>query len=156
MKNDSFRITSLPRDLVERIRTTLRDDLGNTLHVRRDDARHQCRSCLRLTEPGEGFIALSHRPFASQHPFAESGPVYLHERECEPWARPGAWPDEFPRNEVVLRAYGTNEEIADARFVGRHAVEEVVAEMLANERVAFLHARNSTYGCFMFRVDRAS
>ena len=32
---------------------------------------------------------------------------------------------------------------------------EVIAELLANERVAYLHARNSAYGCFMFRIDRA-
>lgn len=155
MKSDAFVVTALPPDLVERIRRTRVDDFGNRLHVRKDESRHQCRSCLALTEPGEGFLALSHRPFAEAQPFAEVGPIYLHERACEPYAASGAWPAEFPRSEVVLRAYGENGEIADARYVGKRSVEEAVAELLASPRVAYLHARNSAYGCFMFRVDRA-
>ncbi|MEO7917921.1 MAG: DUF1203 domain-containing protein [Thermoanaerobaculia bacterium] len=122
--------------------------------VRRDDARHQCRSCLRLTEPGEGFLLLSYRPFASDQPYAESGPVFIHERRCVPYEEASAYPSEFPRREVVLRAYNAQDEIEAAERVGERRVEDVIAGLVENSRVAYIHARNAAYGCYMFRIDR--
>jgi hypothetical protein len=31
----------------------------------------------------------------------------------------------------------------------------VLAELFADPQVAYVHARNLTYGCYMFRVERA-
>ena len=134
----------------------MKDDLGHALTVRRDSSRHQCRACLRLTEPGDGFILLSHSPFASDQPYAEVGPIFIHDKECRPYAKAEEYPEEFPRNAVVLRAYNERDEIEDAAFVGSRPVEEVIAGLFERPRVAYVHARNSTYGCFMFRIDRAN
>ncbi len=153
--DQAFRIVPLAAGLADQARRARVDAFGHALAERRDAERHQCRSCLRLTEPFEAYLALLHRPFERPQAFAESGPVYLHARACEPYAQAGEWPAEFPREQVVLRAYGADDEIADARFVGRRPVEQVVAELLAEPRTAYLHARNSTYGCYMFRVERA-
>lgn len=153
--NEEFRIVPLDHGLAAEARRSRVDAFGNALVERRDADRHQCRSCLRLTEPFEPYLALLHRPFERRQPFAESGPVYLHARACEPYAQSAEWPAEFPREQVVLRAYGPDDEIADARFVGRRPVEQVVAELLAEPHTAYLHARNSSYGCYMFRVERA-
>lgn len=152
--SNGFRIRPLPAEVAERVRRTMTDDLGNRLCERRDEARHQCRSCLRLTEPDEPYLALSYRPFPSPQPFAECGPVYLHLRACQPYSRPAEWPAEFPREQVVLRAYGENHEICDARYVGRRPAEDVLRELLADPGTAYVHARNSSYGCFMFRIER--
>jgi hypothetical protein len=152
----TFRISALPHDVVSRARREMKDELGHALTVRRDSSRHQCRACLRLTEPEEGFILLSHSPFGSDQPYAEVGPIFIHEKECRPYEKADAYPEEFPRNAVVLRAYNGRDEIEDAAFVGSRPAEDVIAALLENPRVAYLHARNSTYGCFMFRIDRAN
>ncbi len=156
MTNHRFRVSPLPPDIVRQARRSRTDAFGNDLVERRDDDRHQCRSCLRLTEPGEPYLALAHRPFPTAHPFAETGPIYVHARACAPYSDSHEYPAKFPRQEVVLRAYGSNDEITDARFVGERRVEEVIGELLDDGRNAYLHARNSTYGCFMFRIDRAA
>jgi len=153
--SNGFRITPLPAEVADHVRRTMTDEFGNRLSERRDEDRHQCRSCLRLTEPNEPYVGLSYRPFPGPQPFAESGPVYLHLRPCQPYEQAGEWPAEFPREQVVLRAYGENHEISDARYVGRRPAEDVIAELLADPRNAYVHARNSTYGCLMFRIDRA-
>ena len=155
MNQAAFTVTPLAEDFVRMVRTQRVDAFGNRVDIRHDDARHQCRSCLRLTDPGEPYLALAYKPFAGTHAFAEVGPVYLHLRECEPYSTRAKYPEEFPQDAVVLRAYGSNEEIVGARFVGSRPVEEVIGEMLGDERVAWIHARNSGYGCYMFRVDRA-
>jgi hypothetical protein len=133
----------------------MKDDFGHALSVRRDSSRHQCRACLHLTEPEEGFILLSYSPFASDQPYAEVGPIFIHERECRPYEDTRVYPAEFPREAVVLRAYDDREEIEDAEYVGNWPVDHAIARLFESPRVSYLHARNSTYGCFMFRIDRA-
>ena len=134
----------------------MKDDFGHALSVRRDSSRHQCRACLRLTEPEEGCILLSYSPFTSDQPYAEVGPIFIHERECRPYEDTREYPAEFPREAVVLRAYNDRDEIEEAAFVGNRPVEEAIASLFENPHVSYLHARNSTYGCFMFRIDRAA
>jgi hypothetical protein len=153
---ETFRITPVSPDAAARIRREMKDDFGHALSVRRDSSHHQCRACLRLTEPGEGFILLSYSPFTSDQPYAEVGPIFIHERDCRPYEATPEYPAEFPREAVVLRAYDERDEIEDAGFVGRRPVEGQIARLFENPRVAYIHARNSTYGCFMFRIDRAA
>jgi hypothetical protein len=154
MKENTFRVSPLSQDFVREIRSTRKDRRGNEVSVRSDPGQHQCRSCLRLTEPGERHLLLSHTPFESDHPYAETGPIFIHERECEPFAADG-YPPEFPHHDVALRAYTAADEIADARLVGPDRVEDVIAGFFGDDRVSYIHARNGGYGCFMFRIDRA-
>jgi hypothetical protein len=150
-----FAIRPLAAEYAHELRTTRCDVFGQPIDERRDEAPHQCRVCLRLTAPGEAYLLLSHRAHWDDTLFAETGPVYIHARHCEPYADVERWPAEFPRAEVVLRAYDANHEIAAAELVGGRATEDVIGELFAMPRVAYLHARNSTYGCYMFRIDRA-
>jgi hypothetical protein len=150
-----FRIVPLDRDVVAAARKSMRDEHGNALVVLRDGEPHQCRSCLRLSLPTEGVILLAYRPFASRHPYAEVGPIFVHERECEPYEDIGTYPPEFPRRAVVLRGYDDRDRIVSAEAVGDRRVEDVIAESFGSPATAYLHARNLGYGCFMFRIDRA-
>jgi hypothetical protein len=150
----TFQVSALPTEFARRIRERMEDDAGNRLTVRRDGERHQCRHCLRLTEPGEGFILLSYSPFSSRQPYAEHGPIFIHERNCSRYDREREYPEEFPRKAVVLRGYNAAEEIVGAEYAGGREVEDVIGELFADARVSRIHARNSTYGCFMFRIDR--
>lgn len=152
----SFRIAPFPATLADQVRATRRDASGNVTPVRRDADRHQCRSCLALTEPWEPYLLLSHRPFDSAHPYAETGPVFLHERVCTPYATPEAYPAEMPRTFVVLRAYDEHDAIADATLVGKREIEGALEELLAKPGIAYVHVRNAGYGCFICRVDRAA
>jgi hypothetical protein len=149
-----FRIVPLALDFAAAIRASHRNGLENSLSLVRDGAPHQCRCCLDLSAPDEGVILLSHRPFASAQPYAEVGPIFIHERDCSPYADPHRYPPEFPRDAVVLRAYDVADRIVGAQVVGDRAVESVIEGLFDSEETAYLHARNVGYGCFMFRVDR--
>jgi hypothetical protein len=154
MKNAEFRVVPLPEDIARTLREQRRDDAGNPLTPRTDASRHQCRSCLRLTNPWEPYLAVSYAPMSGTLAFAERGPIYIHERPCEWYAKAAEYPEEFPREAVVLRSYGATEEIEGARYVGARPVEEVIGELFANPQVRYVHARNATYGCFMFKLER--
>jgi hypothetical protein len=46
-----------------------------------------CRHCPGLIREGEEKLVLSYRPFQSIQPYAESGPIFLHEAACERYER---------------------------------------------------------------------
>jgi uncharacterized protein DUF1203 len=155
MKKSAFRIVPLKDEFVGEIRSTRRDRRGNAVTSRSDPGRHQCRSCLRLTEPGEAHLLLSYKPFTADQPYAETGPIFIHERACQAYRDAAEYPPEFPRHDVALRAYSEADEIAEARLVGPDRVEDVIAGLFADGSVSYIHARNGGYGCFMFRIDRS-
>ena len=152
--NSNFKIVPLPSDVARLARESRRDEFGNRLSVLRDGERHQCRSCLALSQPDEGVILLSYQPFPSRQPYAEVGPIFIHERDCQPYADMHAYPPDFPHRAVVLRAYNDADQIVAAEPVMERGVEKVIAEMFTDRAIAYLHARNLGYGCYMFRAER--
>ncbi len=147
-------IRSLADELRQQIRQNRVDRFGNTLTILRDGKHHQCRVCLTLSQPDEGVILFAHQPFDSKQPYAETGPIFIHERDCLPYQNAEVYPPEFPRSAVVLRAYNEKDQIVGATAVGERLVEEVIAELFADSVIAYLHARNLGYGCYMFRIER--
>jgi Protein of unknown function (DUF1203) len=118
---------------------------------------YPCRRCLRDGEVGEAMLLFAHSPFTTGGPYAETGPVFVHERAC---AAPDLAIDELPevtrvRNQVVVRAYDHNGAIHDAALAGTGEVSAVIASFFADADVAFAHVRSVTYGCFTYAVERA-
>jgi hypothetical protein len=154
MTPSHYRIISLTDDIAIAARSLRIDQFGNRLSVLRDGQPHQCRVCLHLSKPDEGVILMAHSPFASKQPYAETGPVFIHERECMPYRQVDIYPPEFPHKAVVLRAYDECDAIVGAEVVGERNVECVIAELFESQAITYLHARNLAYGCFMFRIER--
>jgi hypothetical protein len=97
---------------------------------------------------------MAYQPFPSRQPYAEIGPIFIHERDCQPYTDVHTYPQEFPRNAVILRAYNDADQIVAAKPVLERRVEDVIVEMFNDETIAYLHTRNLSYGCYMFRVER--
>ena len=150
MKDRRFRIVPIPSDFASSVRAH-----AAPMPVR-DGARHQCRHCLTLSQADETVLLASYVPFSTDQPYAERGPVFIHERECERYATENEYPAEFPKRSAVLRAYDAGERMIAAEPVGERRVEDVIDMLLSDPRVSTLHARNLAEGCFMFRVERAA
>jgi hypothetical protein len=152
-----FRIEPIQPSVLERVRTRGIDDLGNPLQI---DVDHEggspLRCCLRDTRPGERRALLAYGPFPWKGPYAEVGPVFIHAERCEGYHDTAAYPEGFRHRRQVLRAYGLDRSIVDATVVDGFEAETVIAHMLANPQVDFLHSRNVAYGCYMFQIHRAA
>ncbi len=48
-----------------------------------DGSGFPCRHCLKEIGKDEKVLVLSYRPFDEKQPYAESGPIFLHEKNCE-------------------------------------------------------------------------
>lgn len=132
------------------------DALGNRPEVQLPGGG-PCRVCLNPIEPEESMLVLAHRPFSTKHPYAECGPVFIHERQCVPYDNDARLPDYITRHsgtELIARAYGDDERIIYdlARVVRSKDLETALKEFLCDDRAAFVDVRLGPTNCFQFRV----
>ncbi|WP_341891380.1 DUF1203 domain-containing protein [Variovorax sp. YR752] len=116
-----------------------------------------CRHCLQLIAESDDMLVLAYRPFDGTHPYAEVGPIFLHQHACPRYEadRLPAW---FAHLQPALvRGYAPDDWI-------RYETGDVVAgselfasceRILSSVDVAYVHIR-SKYNCFQCRVDRAN
>lgn len=115
-----------------------------------------CRHCLQLIAPGDGMLVLAYRPFDKLQPYAELGPIFLHEQAC-----PRYEGDQLPAwfhylQPALVRGYGHDDWIRyeTAKVLPGAELEGACKEILSDPSVSYLHIR-SKYNCFQCRVDRA-
>ncbi len=121
-----------------------------------EGARNPCRHCLQLMGEGERMLVLAYRPFAQAQPYAEVGPIFLHEREC-PRYEGESLPDWFRHLQPALvRGYGHDDWIRyeTGAVLPGSELEEACRKILADPATAYVHVR-SRFNCFQVRVDRA-
>ena len=153
----NFRILSIPDSVVRRIRETRLDDCGHSLSVSvaTENDTGPCRSCLTVFEPGEGRILFSYAPNPCDHPYNEVGPIYINEKECQPYAEYESFPQELrKRRPLALRCYNKEGMLVSGELVGERAVEEIIRSLFENPEVRCLHARTATVGCFIAKIER--
>lgn len=143
---------------VDLIRRGGKDANGQVaLSTRAVGPANPCRHCLQLIAEGDDKLVLAYRPFTALQPYAEVGPIFLHQRECVRYdhERLPAW---FAYLEPALvRGYGHDDWIRyeTGVVVAGSALAEACEKILGNPEVAYVHIR-SKFNCFQCRVDRAS
>lgn len=140
--------------LAARVRQTRKDDFGHDAVVYRDAA--PCRVCLRIGAVPENLLLLSYRPLDDCNPYAEVGPIFIHEDPCEPYSAFDAFPEDFVSREVVIRAYDREGRIAAAMVAQPGLGADAAAEFLRNPEIAEVHVRHVSYTCYDFKIVRAS
>ncbi|CCB75728.1 DUF1203 domain-containing protein [Streptantibioticus cattleyicolor] len=160
----AFEIRAIAPDVVAALR--IRDDAGRAPRLvdAGPDGGSPLRCCLAVARPHEPLALVSYAPLrrwaagtgAEPAAYDEVGPVFIHPEPCGgqlefPQIRTGA--------RRVLRAYDANGTILGGRMIewpGRAGGEALLAESLADPRVAVVHVRAVEFGCFHFEVRRAA
>jgi Protein of unknown function (DUF1203) len=155
MKNSSFRIVPLSTEIAEAARHAVNAGAADHALITVDSPESApCRHCLRWAEPGERVILFPYAAIPSGHPYAETGPIFVHDDPCERYSAPNEYPVDF-RDGRVFRAYDSNYNMIDGRIVNGSEPEVVIESLFQNPETAFVDARSATRGCFTFRVQRA-
>lgn len=114
-----------------------------------------CRHCLQLIAEGDDKLVLAYRPFSGLHPYAEVGPIFLHQRECRRYDsdRLPAWFSYL--QPALIRGYGQDDWIRyeTGKVVAGNDLGAESEKILSHPDVAYVHIR-SKYNCFQCRVDR--
>ena len=120
-----------------------------------------CRHCLQPIQPHEEMLIIGYRPFPSPQPYAETGPIFLHAKECEPYTDISVLPAMFSdahETLMIVRGYNHNDRIeyGATAVVAANQLDKSCKNLLMNEEVAYLHIRFAPTNCYQFRVERGS
>lgn len=124
--------------------------------VAQPGGRYPCRHCLGLIAEGDEVLVFSYRPFDDAQPYAETGPIFLHKRECTRYES-DALPAWFAGlDPAAIRGYDERDWIRyDTGQIVRGPELTGACESILNDAsVAYVHIR-SKFGCFQCRVERA-
>lgn len=155
MPKSTFRIVPLESEVATTARARARAGAPDHEILTADKAKaYPCRHCLHWAEPGERVILFPYSSIPSGRPYAESGPIFVHENTCARYDRAAEYPAEFCEHRV-LRAYNESNDMIDAVVLGETEPEKVIAELFENPAASFLQARSVTRGCYTFAIERA-
>ena len=159
----TFAVRPIDSDVVATLRQI--DDAGRApLPVVDADGGSPVRCCLRTSRPGEALLLVSYAPLRrwaaargiDPAAYDEVGPIFIHPTPCGGADGTGL-PAELRGTPRVMRAYDGNGRIVDGRLVqADEDPEPVINELLADERVAVVHARALGFGCFTYAIERLS
>jgi uncharacterized protein DUF1203 len=151
-----LRIRGIPTEGCERIWRGGVDANGQPALVRIADGRaNPCRHCLELIREGDEKLVLAHRPFDGLHPYAETGPIFLHATPCDRYES-GVVPPWFDYlDPAIVRGYGEDHWIRydTGNVVRGKEITRACETILDDVTVAYVHVR-SKYNCFQCRIDR--
>lgn len=155
IQTSNFKIVPLPTEVAEAARRQAGAGEPDHALVTADaPTGYPCRHCLQWAQLGEQVVLFPYESIPAGHPYAESGPIFVHAEKCEPYAAVEEYPASF-RSGRVLRAYNRNNDMIDAVALENDQPENTIMKLLENPETAFLQARSSTRGCYTFRIERS-
>ena len=147
----------LPTDIVRDLQAGAPDAYGHTPERAVSDGDGiPCRHCLKSVPAGKPYLIVAHRPFTTEQPYAETGPIFLCAEACEAADASGTLPEILESPDYIVRGYDTLERIVygtggvvETRDIGARA-----DALLADPSIAFVHVRSSRNNCYQVRIDR--
>lgn len=115
-----------------------------------------CRHCLQMVPKGEGYLIFAYRPFGALQPYAETGPVFLCQRDCTAPPKdtlPGvlrASPD------YLIKGYTPDERIkyGTGAIVAQDQITATFSALLRDDALAFVDVRSAKNNCWLARITR--
>ena len=153
----AFRIHPITADVIEKVRSSGVDAHGIPVEHVTAGGGEPLRCCLRNAKPGEQTMLFGYQLPLPPSPYLEVGPVFTHRAACDGLADHFDYPPDWRGTPQVLRAYDHRGWIHEAtRQHDGDSPEIVITDVLADPAVMEIHSRNIGYGCYMFRITRAS
>lgn len=155
MKSSRFHIVPLPAEIADAARRAVNAGAADHALITVDSTESSpCRRCLRWAQPGERVVLFPYSAIPAGHPYSETGPIFVHADDCQPYSATNEYPADF-RNGRVFRAYDSNFNIIDAQLLNGSEPEAMIENLFENPDTVFVDVRSGTRGCFTFRVQRA-
>lgn len=116
-----------------------------------------CRSCLCTIAAGDAMLIFAIRPFETLHPYAETGPAFLHAAPCAPWDGAGVPPVLSESPDYLVKAYGRDGRIAygTGRITPQEEVPAYAEALLSDGALAWVDVRSARNNCWLTRALRA-
>ncbi len=110
---------------------------------------------LRDAEPGEAVILLNHVHQPADNPYRSSHAIFVLEGARTPYDRVDEVPEVMRIRPLSLRAFDAKDLMVDADLCEGRDAETLIERLLADPRVAYIHAHYARRGCYAARIERA-
>jgi hypothetical protein len=152
-----LKIVPMSTAVADTVRETMKAPIyGFPAHREVTNGRAPCRHCLKLIRPGlEELILFEYDAFHGQGVPPMPGPVYIHAEPCSVFAGNGHIPEEYRGQPLTFEAFGENRERLGEKRIQDAEGEAALEEIFQKPQVRYVHARSTTAGCYLFRVERA-
>lgn len=150
-----FHLLGLPDAITREVRET-RLSPGYGHPVVRETARGTgpCRACLEQFQVGmEERLLFTYRPPSRDGMLGAPGPVFIHAEVCGQY-RGTAFPPDLLSLPLLIEAWASGNRILSARRATGGETEAVIAELLEDPHIAYLHVRHGEAGCHIASVER--
>ena len=151
----TFIVRPVAREITEQVRSTRRaPQYGHPVHEELARGTGPCRECLRpFTIGAENRLLFTYSPFDAAA-LPQPGPIFVHADACEPY-RGAGYPDGLRGMPIVAQSYHIDRTIAEPRALSTGDETALLAGLLDDPSVQFVHLRHAEAGCFIARVERA-
>ena len=109
---------------------------------------------MRDGQVGETLLLVNFEHQPADTPYRSSHAVYVREGATEPWSGDHL-PEVMRRRLLSLRGFSADGSMVDADVTEGTAAEAVIERLLADPRIAYIHAHYAKPGCYAARIDRA-
>lgn len=113
-----------------------------------------CRVSLTDAEPGERLLLLNYEHLPVASPYRAGHAIFVREQATDVHLAANEIPPVLAVRLLSLRAYDDAGMMRTAEVVHGKEMVPVVEQMLADEKVAYIHVHNAKPGCFAARIDR--
>jgi len=110
---------------------------------------------MRHAAVGESVLLLNHLCQPADTPYRASHAIYVREGAETTYVGFDEIPEVMRVRVLSLRAYDDHGMMLDADISDGSTVESLIARLLKNADVAYIHAHNAKRGCYSGRIDRA-
>ena len=114
-----------------------------------------CRVALRDAEPGERVLLFNHEHQPADTVYRSAHAIFVIEGAEQAAPPAGEVPDVMQARMLSVRAFTADHMMTDADLVDGRNAAALFERLLADPKVAYLHAHYAKRGCYAARVDRA-
>lgn len=105
--------------------------------------------------PGESLLLLNYAHQPADTPYRSSHAIFVRERPVAPTDLIDELPPAMRARPLSLRAFDGEDMMVDADLVEGAKAEALIERLLADPRVAYIHAHYARRGCYAGRIARA-
>jgi Protein of unknown function (DUF1203) len=127
----------------------------NALRVTTTGPGYPCRISLKDANPGERLILLNYTSHDVATPYRSAYAIYVRENGIKMTPMVDQIPPVFETRTLGLRAFDAAGMLTNAALVMPGEADSRIRELFADDDIAYIHAHNAAYGCFVARIDRS-
>jgi hypothetical protein len=110
---------------------------------------------MRDLEPGETALLLNYLHQPADTPYKASHAIYVREGADAAFEAIDCIPEVLRTRTISLRAFDGAGDMIDADLGDGGEIEPLIARLLGNRNVSYLHAHYAKRGCYAGRIERA-